>query len=149
MAKGGGLVLRGGHDAVGPVVGHAHDVLAGHQTLGLLLGVLHEPLGLGTSLRQDGVGVGDDLLGAVNGGGDRVTGPVDEVLRGLPVDDRGGAHRHRAGMGDEIIELIEDVQQVVSGIAAGRHGRSSRVWSAPTMRPGWVLVGRVPEARPC
>jgi len=93
-------------------------------------------------------GIGDARLGATNGAGDRVTSPVDEVQGVLPVDDRRGAHRHGSGVADELVELIEDTQQVVSGIAAGRHGRSSRVWSAPTKRLGGVPGGTGPESTP-
>jgi len=93
-----------------------------------------------------GVGIGDDLLGATNGARDRVTSPVNEVQGVLPVDDRRGAHRHGSGVADELVELIEDAQQVFSGIAAGRHGRSSRVWSAPTKRLGGVPGGTSPES---
>ena len=139
VTQGGGLVLRRGHDAVGPVIGHAHDVLPGHEPLGLLLGVLDEPFGLGPSLSQDGVGIGDDLLGATNGARDRVTSPVDEVQGVLPVDDRRGAHRHGSGVADELVELIEDAQQgllrhrgwssTVGPLECGR--RDEAAWRGP------------------
>ncbi|WP_410050689.1 ATP synthase F0 subunit B [Actinomyces sp. MRS3W] len=136
-----GSFLGGGDDGVGAVVGHAHDVLPGNQPVGLLLGVGDDPRGLLTPLRQDGVGVGHNLLGPMHGGGDGLAGALDEVKHLLAAHDRGGGHGQGAGGGDQFVQLVEDAQQVVSGISAGSHGVSLishavRGWCGRGRRPG-------------
>jgi len=133
-------VLGLGDDFVRTLMSHAHDVLPGHQTIRLLLGVQDEPLGLLPPLGQDLIRVGDDLLGTTDGGGDGMARAVDQGQRIVPIDDGGGAHRHGARTGDELVELVEDAQQVVSGVTAGRHE-----WFLPV---GRLSGGAAPAGRP-